>query len=610
MENIMNNSTFRKMKLERNRKFANAKFKATEAFMFIYGGGAIRKAQTAFLNMARVKSFREKLPERSRKVFDGIFGTEKDASNVNSRQRMGAAGMLANMGVYITTCAGVRMFGTEVAADFGTLTGAINTGLDDIIRSGAQTAYADELPVASAEVTNDNIVTANENASVDMASPISENTSSYIATENEMNNSNDYSTVAAAGTVANDSVVSTEENTNVVAMPDANGVSVDVNGDGNEDAIVNSEEPVVKEEITDEEKKQLENGTVDDNVQTTTVVDESKYENADIAYTQDKDKDELGNLYKNLDDEAKGNFNIESNATVDAASDGSYTVSGEFDAQDKQIIIIDTDKGKIAIAMNEYFDGGKTPTTVNDNMLSVIVNNLIEQNSGMFDGKDITVIRTDLTNEDVCKVDLDGDGIYDIFISEKDGNTVIEGDCVKSVDNVIANNMAKENVPDTPDKDGKIPETPTEPVTTPTEPVTTPTEPVTTPTEPVTTPTEPETVPSTDTTPVGQTEPVVYGERLAKTGDEMLNVAAAAGAAAVASGIAAKVTYDKVKTATAEVPMGTSMDVNHDEIAKRAKYEVLMKAFQAESDDIYNSYFGTSYEENDNSLSNSSGRTR
>ena len=163
--------------------------------------------------------------------------------------------------------------------------------------------------------------------------------------------------------------------------------------------------------------------------------------------------------------------------------------------------------------------------------------------------------------------------------------------------------MAKENVPDTPDKDGKIPETPTEPVTTPTEPVTTPT-------EPVTTPTEPETVPSTDTTSVVQTEPVVDGERLAKTGDEKLNAAAAAGAGVVASGIALKIAYDKMKTATAEVPMGTSMDVNHDEIAKRAKYEVLMKAFQAESDDIYNSYFGTSYEENDNSLSNSSGRTR
>ncbi len=251
--------------------------------------------------------------------------------------------------------------------------------------------------------------------------------------------------------------------------------------------------------------------------------------------------------------------------------------------------------------MNEYFDGQKTPTTVNDNMLAVIINNLNEQNPGMFDGKDITIVRTDLCG-DVCKVDLDGDGVYDIFISEKDGNTVVEGDCIKGVDNVIANNIAKENVPDTPDKDGKIPET-TPPETAPTEPITTPTEPETTPTEPVTTPTE---------SVITPTEPV---SNFPQTGDNTLNAVVAAAATAVAAGTAAKIAHDKMKAATDTISPSENTNINHEKIVERAKYEVLMQELQAEFDNIYNSYFNTdTYSdvnyENNNSLSNSSGRTR
>ena len=77
MENIMNSTTFRKFKLEKNRRIKNATFKVKDIYMNIFGGGMVRKAQSAFLNMARVTSFRDKLSPKTKKIFDGIFGSEK-----------------------------------------------------------------------------------------------------------------------------------------------------------------------------------------------------------------------------------------------------------------------------------------------------------------------------------------------------------------------------------------------------------------------------------------------------------------------------------------------------------------------------------------------------
>ena len=551
MENIMNSTTFRKFKLEKNRRIKNAIFKAGNIYMNILGGGMVRKAQSAFLNMARIKSFRDKLSPKTKKIFDGIFGSEKTD---DSKQRLGVAGALANMGIYLTTFAGIKGI---VGGCFDDLSHAVNMGIDEMGNLlGPKEAYADEL--------GSNIVmsSAGNDTVTDTASSISE----PISVDTD--------------TLTDETLPL--DNEEVVTIDNGNDeFSVDINGDGNEDAIIESEEPIATEELTTQEKEQLDTSVDENDI----VVDTSKYDDADIAFTIDKDSEELDDLYANLDDENKKNFAIESNTSVGISDDGSYVVSGEFDNLDKQVIVIDTDKGKVAIAMNEYFDGSKTPTTVNDSMLANIINNLKEQNPEMFENKNITIVRTDLAGE-VCKVDLDGDGVYDLFISEKDGNTVIEGDCINSVDNVIANNIAKEDVINTPEKDVKIPET--EPVT---EPVTEPeTEPVTEPeTEPVTTPYE------------------NSSNKLPQTGDDtnigvLAGVAAAAAAGAVTSGIAMKKSHDKMKFATEGLANEETIEEAYDGTISRERYDELIEEFRKLGG------FFEIYDED--SLTKSSGRAR
>ena len=536
MENIMNSTTFRKFKLEKNRRINNAIFKAGNIYMNILGDGMVRKAQSAFLSMARVTSFRDKLPPKPREIFDSIFGSEKTD---DSEQKLGAAGKLAKMGIVLTIFAGIKGI---AGGCFDDLSHAVNMGIDEMGNPlGPKVAYA-------AEPDSDIVMGSTGNDTVtDTASSISEPISvDTVETDN---------TISEPISVDTDTLTDetlTSDNEEVVTIDNGNDeFSVDVNGDGNEDANVESEEPITEEELTTDEKDQLDTSVDENDI----VVDTSKYEDADIAFTIHKDIDDLDNLYANLDDETKKNFSIESNTSVDVSTDGSYVISGEFDTSDKQVIVIDTDKGEVVIAMNEYFDGSKTPTTVNDSMLSIIINNLKEQNPEMFENKNITIGRTDL-EVPVCKVDLDDDGVYDLFISEKDGNTVIEGNCIKSVDEVIANNKAKEDVINTPEKDVKIPAEPDTPVTPP--------------------------EPDTPVTPPDEQSPQQENSsnKLPQTGDNirvLAGVATAAATGAVTAGIAMKKSHDKMKFATEGLANEETIGEAYDGTISRERYDGLIE---------------------------------